>query len=178
MSPLQRFPSGIGVFARATTTPAPTTTTTPATTTTTPATTTTTPATTTTTPATTTTTPATTTTTPATTTTTPATTTTTPATTTTTAGTTTTTAGTTTTTAGTTTTTSGGGPGPCEAYVFTQPTCNGEDSYIGYYSKTRRQNPAGSGIYEDCTSATFDGYGACILSDVSSCGGAGGNYPC
>ena len=131
----------------------------------------------TTTPATTTTTPATTTTTPATTTTTPATTTTTPATTTTTAGTTTTTAGTTTTTAGTTTT-SGGGPGPCEAYVFTQPTCNGVDSYIGYWSKTRRQNPAGSGNYEDCTSATFDGFGACILSDVTSCGGSGGNYPC
>ena len=70
--------------------------------------------------------------------------------------------------------------GDCVEYNFTQPTCNGEDVYVGNYTKTRKECPVGSGNWVDCTSAVFVSYGACIATNVSSCGGSGGDgtSPC
>jgi hypothetical protein len=74
---------------------------------------------------------------------------------------------------------SGGDCGPCVEYNYTAPTCNGEDSYVGNYTKTRKECPAGSGNWVDCTSATLVSFGECIATNVSSCGGSGGaGGPC
>ena len=74
---------------------------------------------------------------------------------------------------------SGGDCGTCIEYNFTVPTCNGEDSYVGNYTKTRKECPAGSGNWVDCTSATLVSFGECIATNVSSCGGSGGaGGPC
>ncbi len=73
--------------------------------------------------------------------------------------------------------------GPCESYTFTQPTCNGEDSYVGNYTGYRRTSNLGNTTTSGCSSAVFTGYGECIARNVSACGGTGGagstcNPPC
>jgi rubredoxin len=73
--------------------------------------------------------------------------------------------------------------GAIENYTVTIPTCNGEDSYEGIWQGTRKLCTDGS--YEIVTVAgpgtgTFIGYGNCIATNVSSCGGSGGSgtSPC
>ena len=91
-----------------------------------------------------------------------------------------TTQGTTQGTTASTTTTSGGGQvvcGDCEAYTVEQPTCNGEDVYVGIYTGTRKLCSDGS--YQICTQPTLTSWGACVATNVSSCGGSGGSgSPC
>ena len=61
--------------------------------------------------------------------------------------------------------------GNCESYTFTQPTCNGEDSYVGNYTGYRKTSNLGNTTTSGCASASFTGFGACIARNVSSCGG-------
>ncbi len=73
-------------------------------------------------------------------------------------------------------TTGGGGKvcnGNCESYTTEQPVCNGEDLYVGIFTGTRKL--CSDGTYEICTSPTLTSYGACISTNVSSCGGSGGS---
>jgi hypothetical protein len=62
--------------------------------------------------------------------------------------------------------------GDCESYTTTSPTCQGEDSYVGIYTGTRRTCSDGS--YQICTEPTFTSFGDCIAVDVSACGGSSG----
>jgi hypothetical protein len=64
--------------------------------------------------------------------------------------------------------------GNCEAYTFTQATCNGEDSYVGNYTGYRKTSNLGNTTTSGCASAVFTGFGECIARNVSSCGGSGG----
>ena len=66
--------------------------------------------------------------------------------------------------------------GDCESYTTTSPTCNGEDSYVGIYTGTRRTCSDGS--YQICTQPTFTSFGECIATQASGCGGSGTNGPC
>jgi hypothetical protein len=65
--------------------------------------------------------------------------------------------------------------GPCQSYTFTQPTCNGEDSYVGNYTGYRKTSNLGNTTTSGCSSASFTGFGECIARNVSSCGGSGGS---
>jgi hypothetical protein len=65
--------------------------------------------------------------------------------------------------------------GPCEAYTFTQPVCNGEDSYVGNFTGYRKTSNLGNTTTAGCSGASFTGFGACIARNVSSCGGSGGS---
>ncbi len=62
--------------------------------------------------------------------------------------------------------------GDCVSYETTSPTCNGEDSYVGIYTGTRRL--CSDGTYEICSTPVRTGWGDCIAINVSSCGGSGG----
>ena len=62
--------------------------------------------------------------------------------------------------------------GDCESYTTTSSTCNGEDSYVGIYTGTRRTCSDGS--YQICTEPTFTSFGDCIAVNVGACGGSGG----
>ena len=61
--------------------------------------------------------------------------------------------------------------GDCESYTFEEQTCNGEDSYWGIYTGTRKTCSDGS--YEICTSPTLTGFGDLIEANNVSCGGSG-----
>lgn len=63
--------------------------------------------------------------------------------------------------------------GACESYTIQQLTCNGEDSYWGNYTGTRKA--CSDGTYEVCTQPTFSGYGALYQANSVSCGGSGSN---
>jgi hypothetical protein len=68
--------------------------------------------------------------------------------------------------------------GPCEQYTYTLPVCNGEDSYEGNFTAYRRTCTI-NGVFSrydesGCPDEVFTGFGACIATNVSSCGGSGG----
>lgn len=65
--------------------------------------------------------------------------------------------------------------GNCESYTFTQPTCNGEDSYVGNYTGYRKTSNLGNTTTVGCAGSSLTSYGACIARNVSSCGGSGGS---
>jgi hypothetical protein len=64
--------------------------------------------------------------------------------------------------------------GPCTSYTITQPTCNGEDSYVGIYTGTQQNC---SGTIVNCTGPTFTGFGALIQANNRACGGTGTPTP-
>lgn len=68
--------------------------------------------------------------------------------------------------------------GPCQSYTFTQPTCNGEDSYVGNYTGYRKTSNLGNTTTAGCASATFTSFGDCLYSNGSGCGGTNANGPC
>jgi len=74
----------------------------------------------------------------------------------------------------------GPGPvcGPCQAYTYTIPVCNGEDSYEGNFLAYRRTCTI-NGVFSHydesgCIDEVLTGFGSCLASNVSSCGGSGG----
>jgi hypothetical protein len=68
--------------------------------------------------------------------------------------------------------------GPCEAYSFTSPTCNGEDSYVGNFTGYRKTSNYGNTTTSGCPSSVFNGFGECIARNVTSCGGTSSGTSC
>lgn len=67
--------------------------------------------------------------------------------------------------------------GECTGYVTMSPTCNGEDSYQGYYSAYSRACYDQYGAYSESTAGcpsggVFQYYGNLIQANVPSCGGS------
>jgi hypothetical protein len=70
----------------------------------------------------------------------------------------------------------------CVGYVVMNPTCNGEDSYQGYYSAYSRPCYDQYGAYSESTAGcpsggVFQYYGNLIQANSSSCGGSYGGPP-
>ena len=67
--------------------------------------------------------------------------------------------------------------GSCQAYSFTSPTCNGEDSYVGNYTGYRRTCTI-NGVFSrydtsGCPNTVFNGFGSLLDANSTSCGGSG-----